>query len=75
MIRSGIMKAKKFIYVKEFQGFPNLSNFQLVEEELPPLKQGEFLVEAKYISVDPYLRGWMTKYNPPKLMEGGQVAE
>lgn len=33
------MKAKKFIYATPYQGEPKQSNFQLVEEELPSLKE------------------------------------
>lgn len=75
MIRSAIMKARKFMYVKEFQGFPTLSNFELVEEELPKVNEGEFFCEAKYVSVDPYMRSYMLRYEPPFQMIGGQIAE
>lgn len=75
MIGRAIMKAQKFLYVKEFRGLPNLTNFQLVEEELPVIKDGEFLVAAKYLSVDPYMRSYMLNFQPPVAMVGGQVAE
>lgn len=74
MIRS-IMKTRKFLYVKEFRGFPSLENFQLVEEELEPLKDGEILAKALYLSVDPYMRSFMLRFKPPALMVGGQIAE
>lgn len=35
-----MVKAKVFIYAKPFEGDPQLSNFRLIEEELPPLKNG-----------------------------------
>lgn len=50
------MKAKKIVVVKHFEGFPLKENFMFVEEELPPLKDGEILVKAEWISVDPYQR-------------------
>lgn len=70
-----MVKAKKFIYVKEFEGEPNSSNFQLVEEELPELKNGEFLAKAEYLSVDPYMRPYMARYPLGVTMIGGQVAK
>lgn len=50
------VRAKKFNYVSAFKGEPKYSDIQLVEEDLPPLKGGEFLIEALYLSVDPYMR-------------------
>lgn len=67
--------AKKFVYVKEFEGEPKLTNFQLVEEELPELKNGEFLAKAEYLSVDPYMRPYMARYSLGVTMIGGQVAK
>lgn len=31
--------AKKYVYAEKFVGEPKLSDFKLVEEELPPLKE------------------------------------
>ena len=50
------MKAKKWVIVKLFEGTPQSSDLRIEEEELPPLKDGEFLAEAVYLSVDPYMR-------------------
>ena len=35
-----MVKAKKFILAKHFDGFPTPENFQLVEEDLPELEVG-----------------------------------
>lgn len=35
-----MVKAKKFIYAKPFEGFPKLDNFRLEEETLPELQNG-----------------------------------
>lgn len=70
-----MVKAQKFLYVKEFEGEPNSSNFQLVEEELPEIKNGEFLAKAEYLSVDPYMRSYMADYPLGVTMIGGQVAK
>ena len=41
---------------KLFEGTPQRSDLSIEEEELPPLKDGEFLAEAVFLSVDPYMR-------------------
>ncbi len=33
------MKARKFILAKHFVGLPKLDDFELVEEELPPIAE------------------------------------
>jgi len=38
-------------------GFPEASNFQLVNKEIPELNPNELLVQVHYLSVDPYMRG------------------
>lgn len=35
-----MVKTKKFIYAKAFEGEPKETDFKLVEEELPALKDG-----------------------------------
>lgn len=50
------------------QGIPQLSDFKFIEEDIPPLKDGQLLLELEYVSVDPYLRGRMNdakSYIPP----------
>ncbi|XP_050971951.1 prostaglandin reductase 1 [Labeo rohita] len=51
-----MVKAKTWILKKHFEGFPKESNFELREEVLPELQDGDVLVEAVYLSVDPYMR-------------------
>ena len=33
-----MVKARKYVYVKHFNGFPKEDDLELVEEELPPLQ-------------------------------------
>ncbi|GAK92845.1 putative oxidoreductase YncB [Nonlabens ulvanivorans] len=40
-------------------GAPQTGDFKIISEEQPPIKSGEILLKAKYVSVDPYLRGRM----------------
>ena len=50
------VKARKWVAGKLFEGTPQRSDLSIEEEELPPLKDGEFLAEAVFLSVDPYMR-------------------
>lgn len=70
-----MVKAKKFILAKPFDGVPTLDNFELVEEDLPPLKNGEVLAVAEYLSVDPYQRVYMARFPAKSQMIGYQVAK
>ncbi|CAG9786830.1 unnamed protein product [Diatraea saccharalis] len=72
---SGNIKARKYVLTKYFNGEPKKSDFKIVEEELPELKDGEILTEAEYLSVDPYMRAYMIGYKLPTDMIGGQVAK
>ncbi len=63
-------------------GIPTESNFEMVETKIPSLNDGELLVKATFISVDPYMRSRMSdakSYIPSfevgKPMDGGVVAE
>jgi prostaglandin reductase 1 len=67
------MKSSVIILHKKFEGFPTESNFQLVQEDVPPLKDGEFLAQAEYVSVDPYMRVFPVEVGKP--VGGDQVAK
>jgi prostaglandin reductase 1 len=60
---------------KKFQGAPKLSDFAITEKELPPLKDGEFLCKAEFLSVDPYQRAYAGRFTDGTPMIGYQVAE
>ncbi|XP_038211927.1 prostaglandin reductase 1-like [Zerene cesonia] len=68
-----MVKARKYVVNKNFQGVPKREDFDLVEYELPPLKEGEFLVKAEWISVDPYLRFLNSKIPAPYDQFGFQI--
>lgn len=70
-----MVQAKKIIYASAFKGEPTSENFKLVEEELKLLKDGEVLIEAIYLSVDPYMRPYMNSFPVGVTMIGGQVAK
>ncbi|XP_034941748.1 prostaglandin reductase 1-like [Chelonus insularis] len=67
--------AKKYVLVKHFKGKPKSSDIKLIEEELPPIKNGEYLVEAEYLSVDPYVRVYMGEYPLNSTIIGFQIAK
>ena len=50
------MKARKWVLSKHFEGLPKRSDLEIQEEDIPALKDEEFLAEAVYLSVDPYMR-------------------
>ena len=50
---------QKIVMVKRPQGEPDDSCFQLVEEMLPVLEEGQILVKVIWLSLDPYMRGRM----------------
>ncbi|KRT82615.1 hypothetical protein AMK59_3214, partial [Oryctes borbonicus] len=72
---SNMVLAKKYIYVKPYEGMPTEENVRIVEEELPELKNGEYLVEAVYLSVDPYMRAYAPNYKIGDTLIGTQVAK
>ncbi|CAL1534561.1 unnamed protein product [Lymnaea stagnalis] len=65
--------ARKWIQTKAFEGAVSLDNFQLVEEELPALKAGEILIEALYLTVDPYMRVFPKQVDKSPI--GQQIAK
>src|ERR1700720_3450193 len=63
-------------------GMPKESDFALVEAPMPAVSDGQALVKALYLSVDPYMRGRITgvrSYADPvnigDVMVGGTVGQ
>ncbi|KAH1007491.1 hypothetical protein HUJ04_004715 [Dendroctonus ponderosae] len=69
-----MVKAKVYIYANAFDGFPKAGDLEIVEEELKPIKDGEFLAEAEFLSVDPYMRGYAPAFKIGTPIIGGQIA-
>jgi NADPH-dependent curcumin reductase CurA len=76
------MKTRTILLESRPQGMPTEGNFRFTETELPPPADGEVLLKALYVSVDPYMRGRMSEaksYVPPyelhQPIRGGVVAE
>lgn len=74
--------SQKILLVRRPQGLPVKDDFKRVEEKIPQLSLGEVLVKTLYLSVDPYMRGRMSKqksYVPPykldEVVQGGVVGK
>lgn len=69
-----MVHAKIWTLKKHFEGNPTNSNFELKTVELPPLKNGEVLLEALFLTVDPYMRVVAKSLKEGDKMMGQQVA-
>lgn len=59
---------RRFTLVRRPSGTPVDADFALVEQDMPELADGQFLVRNHYASLDPAMRGWMDdkpSYMPP----------
>lgn len=50
------MQEKHYVLKTAFHGVPTSENFEIVESELPSIKDGEFIVDVNILTVDPYMR-------------------
>ncbi|XP_059513621.1 prostaglandin reductase 1 [Myotis daubentonii] len=69
-----MVRAKSWTLKKHFEGNPTNSNFEMKTVELPPLKNGEVLLEALFLTVDPYMRLAAKQLKEGDTMMGQQVA-
>lgn len=74
------MRNKQWVLQGRPQGQAREADFRLVEAEVPPLAEGQLLVQVHYLSLDPYMRGRMDEsrsYAAPQrlgeVMVGGTV--
>lgn len=59
---------RRFLLVRRPVGLPVDTDFSLVSERTPELKEGQYLLRNHYASLDPAIRGWMDdkpSYMPP----------
>ena len=73
---------KQLLLKKRPVGLPDSSTWELVENVVPELAEGQLLVQQEYISLDPAMRGWMNdakSYIPPveidDVMRAGSVGK
>ncbi|XP_076998002.1 prostaglandin reductase 1 [Tamandua tetradactyla] len=69
-----MVRAKSWTLKHHFEGIPRNSDFELKTTELPPLKNGEVLLEALFLTVDPYMRVLSKNMKEGDPMMGQQVA-
>jgi NADPH-dependent curcumin reductase CurA len=76
------MKTREVHLVARPTGWPEPSDFAIVERELPAPSEGEVVVRNLFMSVDPYMRGRMNdvrSYTPPfrlgEAMGGGALGQ
>jgi len=75
-------KNRQVVLASRPQGEPVPANFSIVETDMPSPRDGEILLKALYLSLDPYMRGRMSdarSYVPPfavgEPLGGGTVSE
>ncbi|KAK4310784.1 hypothetical protein Pmani_017684 [Petrolisthes manimaculis] len=66
--------SKVWQLVKRPQGLPTLDDFKLIEQKLPPCSDGDVIVEAVCLSVDPYMRYKARDITLGSTMYGSHVA-
>jgi hypothetical protein len=73
---------RQIILVKRPNGLPDESCFKLILTGIPQLMNGHVLIQTRFLSVDPYMRGRMNdrkSYIPPfqlnEVLTGGVVGE
>ena len=53
------MNNRRILLAKRPVGLPKITDFQLEETAAPEAREGQFVVRAEFLSVDPYMRGRM----------------
>jgi len=77
------LKTNKQVILKNRPvGVPSKDTWELIENNISEPKEGEFLVQCEYISLDPAMRGWLNdtkSYIPPvqinDVMRAGGVGK
>jgi NADPH-dependent curcumin reductase CurA len=54
-------KNRRWLLAKRPQGLVEDACFRFVEEDVPPISDGEILVRVLYLSCDPTQRGWISR--------------
>lgn len=68
------MKYRQYIVNRQFRDYlPEPEDYQIINDNTPPIKLGEFLVKASFISTDPYLRSFADRRSVPYEQFGFQV--
>ncbi|CAG7824502.1 unnamed protein product [Allacma fusca] len=68
------MISRKIVMKKQFNGTPTLEDFEILEEPLNVIQDGEILTQAEWHSVDPYMRMVSVGLKDGEIMPGRQIA-
>ncbi|WP_209123843.1 NADP-dependent oxidoreductase [Alkalihalobacillus sp. BA299] len=75
-----VSKNRQILLAKRPQGMPDESTYNFIETDIPELNSNEVLVQAQYLSVDPYMRGrmsdaksYVTPFELNEPLKGGVV--
>ena len=64
---------RKWVLVSRPDGMPGPENFELREEPVPAIRDGQFLVRNLYLSCDPAQRAWMSRDTYVPMIPLGDV--
>lgn len=70
-----VQTSKVFLYASKWIGEPKLSDFELVEEQLETIEEGEFLAEAMFFGINAGLRAYRDILPVGTMVFGAQVAK
>ena len=56
-----VLKNRRVVLSAHPVGFPKETDFELIEDSLPETNDGELLLRTLYLSLDPYMRGRISK--------------
>ncbi|MGH7896494.1 MAG: NADP-dependent oxidoreductase [Candidatus Binatia bacterium] len=66
-------KNRVWVLTSRPKGMPGRDNFELREQPIPEIRDGEFLVRNLYLSCDPTQRGWMERDTYVPAVQIGEV--
>ncbi|MGH6798725.1 MAG: NADP-dependent oxidoreductase, partial [Roseiarcus sp.] len=72
------LPARQIVLAARPQGRPKLTDFRFEEFAIPPLSEGQVLLQVRYLSLDPYMRGRMNdakSYAKPVQIGGAMTGE
>ncbi|XP_077995119.1 prostaglandin reductase 1-like [Glandiceps talaboti] len=72
---SNVVRAQKLVLAKHFEGLAKENDFKLVEEDIRPIRDGEILLKAEYLTVDPYMRPMSGSLEIGDTLMGEQTAK
>ncbi|XP_041980604.1 prostaglandin reductase 1-like [Aricia agestis] len=67
------MKARKYVVKNHFNGIPKREDYEVIEYELPSLVDGDILIKAEWVSVDPYMKVFSSNFPTPYDQFGFQT--